>query len=235
MPKLTLAALLCLLASPAMAADCDGLSDLRGDNPHPQTYQVAGPGLLTMQPMAIDGCPQGGDACAPVSRQLHPGTVVIVTNTVGDMACASILGEAPNYMLISALLPRSALVTADYSGAVWTGSWRYSIEQQIVIRAAPAGKLAIDGMATWGMFDPLRVSSGGVNQGSIVATVQPKKGRVAFTQDFDQNQLPYDPTSADCSVRMWQLGPYLAVADNNACGGTNVTFTGLYTHGSWAD
>lgn len=235
MPKLTLAALLCLLASPALAADCDGLSDLRGDHPHPQSYQVSGPGLLTMQPMAIEGCAQGGDACAPVSRRLHPGTVVIVTSTVGDMACASILGEAPNYPLLSALVPKSALVTADYSGAVWTGSWRYSIEQQIVIKAAPEGKITVDGTATWGMFDPQRVANGGVNQGSFVATVQPKKGSVAFTQDYDENPLPYDPTSANCSVRMWLLGPYMAVVDNNACGGMNVTFTGLYTHGNWAD
>lgn len=234
MSKLTLVALLCLLASPALA-DCDGLSDLRADNPHPQTYQVSGPGLLTMQPAAVEGCPQGGDACAPASRQLHPGTVVIVTSTIGDMACASILGEAPNYPLISALLPKSALVTADYSGAVWTGSWRYSIEQQIVIKAAPDNQIIVDGTATWGMFDPLRVSSGGVNEGSFIATVRPKKGRVAFTQDYDETLLTYDSASTSCSVRMWQLGPYLAVADNNACGGMNVTFTGLYAHGSWAD
>jgi len=235
MSKLTIAALLCCCASSAFAADCSGLADLRANAPHPRTYLVSGPELLAFGQLTVQGCPQGGAACAGTERQLHPGTVVIVTSQAGPDVCASILGDAPDYPLLSAFVPKSALVPGDYSGSLWTGSWRYSIEQQIVIKAALRDQITVDGDATWGMFDPQRVANGGVKQGSFHATVRPKKGRVAFTQGDESNSLPYDPTSTDCSLRLWLLGPYLAVVDNDACGGANVTFTGLYTHGSWAD
>jgi hypothetical protein len=85
------------------------------------------------------------------------------------------------------------------------------------------------------MFDPQRVVRGGVNEGGFVATVRPNNASVAFAENSDRNRLPYDPASTNCSVRLWLLGPYLMVVDNNDCGGMNVSFTGLYAHGSFAD
>jgi hypothetical protein len=123
MSRLSFAALLCLCTSPAFAAGCDGLSDLRSTNPHPQAYLVSGPDPLAFTDVMVQRCPQGGTACVTTDRLLRPGTVVIVTSRCGPNACASILGAAPNYPLISALVPTETLVPTDYSGSVWTGSF----------------------------------------------------------------------------------------------------------------
>lgn len=236
MSHLSIAALLCLLASPATAADC-GLADLAATGTQPEAFRVTGPDPLTLHAsqLRVEGCPQAGAACQPQDYVLQPGAAVVVTSMQGDALCASMVGDAPSYPLISGLVPKAALQPAGVADPAWTGSWRYSIEQQIVMRALPDGKLEVEGAATYGMFDPLRVARRTVTEGSFVAEVRPRRGQIAFTRDDKGHTLPYDPAATTCSVRLWQLGQYLAVVDNSACGGAGVTFTGLYRHGSWAD
>jgi hypothetical protein len=51
---------------------------------------------------------------------------------------------------------------------------------------------------------------------------------LAFAINADGQILFEKAGRYDCAVRLRQLGPYLFAADNQYCGGANVSFTGLY-------
>jgi hypothetical protein len=179
-------------------------------------------------------CPKNTAACTE-KRYLVAEDRVIVTAVQGDYACATYTGYAPTFPTTTGLLPLSLLVDVPARpNADWTGTWRSGDEQEIDIKKAAGGAIAIEGNATFGGSDPERVARGAVNVGQISATLTPTNGKVAFSAGPDGEAAPYDADPSDdsaCRVRLWRLGPYLVAADNLMCGGMNVTFTGVYGRG----
>lgn len=177
------------------------------------------------------GCPNDTAACR-AKGYLVAGDRVVVTATRGAYACATFTGAGPNFATTTGLLPQSALVdTPQGAEGDWTGAWRSGDEQEIDIKKAAGGAITLEGNASYGGDDPARVASGGVNMGQIGGTLTPADGKAAFSTGDNGDAAPYDAHPGDdtvCRVRLWRLGPYLVAADNLACGGMNVTFTGVY-------
>jgi hypothetical protein len=180
------------------------------------------------------GCPNETTACA-AKGYLLANDRVVVTGTQGAYACATFTGAGPKFASTTGLLPLSALTDAPTSAADdWHGTWRSGDEQEIDIKKAAGGAIAIEGNASYGGSDPERVARGAVNVGQISATLTPANGKAAFSAGDDGEAAPYDVNPGDdsvCRVRLWRLGPYLVAADNLVCGGLNVTFTGVYGRG----
>ncbi len=111
-------------------------------------------------------------------------------------------------------LPASVPKPAD-----WTGAWHQEDADIDIKPAARRGALHAEGLALWGNHDPQRVRNGGIHTGDFTGDAVPAGDRLTYT-----NTEP----GGGCEVRMRLLGPYLLVADNDQCGGMNVTFSGLY-------
>jgi hypothetical protein len=118
--------------------------------------------------------------------------------------------------------------------AAWRGEWT-GWDAEIEVGPAAAGKLHVEGSATWGGHDPVRVANGGVHVGEFAVDAKPDADRLAFsigdTAEGGSTARPVTEAPDDefrCRVRLRLLGPYLLVEDNNMCGGANVTFTGTY-------
>lgn len=133
------------------------------------------------------------------------------------------------------VLPGVALIGSaladDAALAAYTGAFTASSEQFITITAGDGG-LQIEGSATWGMGDPERVESGGVNIGEFSAFV-PEDWIVdaGFSFAVGETTVPVSEADEyDCAIKM-QFGPdhqWIDVKDNLMCGGHNVSFTGRY-------
>lgn len=178
------------------------------------------------------GCPTAGEGCLE-RAYLVPGNAVIVSRRHEGFRCAIYL--ASNGQSRTGWLPETGLMTLPPPLTPdWTGKWRAGREQSIAIRRL-GETWAIEGSATYGAQDPERVRRGGVNIGSLSASL-PRSERggsttLAFTEG-PGGTLAYEegePTA--CRVRMQLVGPWLVVSDNRQCGGFNVSFSGIYRRG----
>ena len=176
---------------------------------------------------ARPGCPDASAACR-TGAYVVPGDLVLLGDAQAGYICAAIAG--PSGRTTAGLLPSAAIMAVpDRAPTVsdWIGAWG-AVEQHIVITRTRQGALNIKGDATWGALDPERVRRGGVHIGEINAEVQPVGDALSFTMGNDRT-LPFEQGDAtDCRVQMLRRGPYLVVESNDACGGMNVTFSGLY-------
>ncbi len=234
------AALLAAVLLPSFAAaeeTCDAVPTLGAADSAPQLKAVA-PGQKRVhfikEASGRAGCPNDTAACQ-AKEYLVANDRVVVTALRGAYACATFTGSAPNFATTTGLLPLSALVdTPQAAEGDWTGTWRSGDEQEIDIKAAAGGAIAIEGNATYGASDPERVARGAINVGQISATLTPVNGKAAFSAGDGDEPAPYDANPNDdsvCRVRLWRSGPYLIATDNLMCGGLNVTFTGVYGRG----
>jgi hypothetical protein len=184
-----------------------------------QLYQVTAPGKLHF----VDGdrgCPNPSPACV-LPSYLVPGDRVVVIAVQGDYARAVFVGGAPAYRETIAWLPLGALASESPGGGAkaWLGAWHTQAYQDIDITLASDGRLRAVGSAVRGAGDPAAIARGAV-----------------YTGDFDETFAPADRALSivsddNCEVRARPIGPYLLVADNQSCGGLNVTFSGLYRRG----
>ncbi|MGF6230860.1 hypothetical protein QFZ27_004815 [Inquilinus ginsengisoli] len=232
-----LAALLAAVLLPGLAAaqESCGLYETLGTPDAAPRLQVVAPGRVHFVKGADQpGCPNDTAACA-AKGYLVAKDLVVVTGTRGAYACATFTGAGPKFASTTGLLPLNALTDAPASTADdWRGTWRSGDEQEIDIKPATGGAIAIEGNASWGGSDPERVARGAVNVGQIRGTLTPANGKAAFSAGDDGEAAPYDADPGNdsvCRVRLWRLGPYLVAADNVMCGGMNVTFTGVYRRG----
>lgn len=227
-----------LLPGVAVAEDVCGLYQTLGAADATPRLQMIAPGQdrvhFVKDSADQPGCPNETAACA-AKGYLVANDRVVVTGTQGAYACATFTGAGPKFASTTGLLPLSALSDAPASSADdWRGTWRSGDEQEIDIKKAAGGAIAIEGNASYGGSDPARVARGAVNVGQISATLTPAAGKAAFSASDNGEAAPYDANLGDdsvCRVRLWRLGPYLVAADNLACGGMNVTFTGVYGRG----
>ena len=99
----------------------------------------------------------------------------------------------------------------------WIGSWSHP-GGTISISGGDGGRLSIEGEHTY--------PAAGVHSGVLGAVVAPPQGMIAFVED---GSVPFDKAEdGQCMVRMQRVGIWLLVEDNMQCGGSMVTFTGLY-------
>ena len=219
------------------AGQCDVLSDISADT-EPSLYRVpANRARLHFLKSDGDqeGCPRVDAACE-TRAYLVTGDPVIVTEIVGDFACGAFAAPKEAGQETMGWLPRAALDAVNEPSPAardWLGQWRAGLWRKMKITAAANGGIELEGEAYWGADDPVRRERGGVNTGELSATVKPEGGKAAFSLDVNGETYAYDANAGDifCRVRLWRLGPYLAVADNVQCGGANVTFTGIYRRG----
>ena len=102
--------------------------------------------------------------------------------------------------------------------ADWIGSWSHP-GGTISITRGDRGKLSVEGEQTY-------PAAQNVHSGVIGAAVVPAQGMIAFADD---GSVPFEAAEeGQCLVRMQRVGPWLLVEDNMQCGGSMVTFTGLY-------
>ncbi|GJD59574.1 hypothetical protein [Methylobacterium dankookense] len=226
-----LAALLLSAAARAGEGDCFDAVDL--DKPV-ALATVAGPERVPFvkSASAAAGCPGTAAACRE-KAYLVAGNAVLVGPARGDFVCATYVGAKGATR--SGWLPRAALTEMPPAAAPgpddWAGAWSGGPEHRIRISRKGAG-LALAGDATYGALDPDRVKRGAVNMGSFAVDAKPEGAALAFT-DGEKGVVPrYSPDDyTACSIRMRLLPPFLLVESNSACGGMNVSFTGLYRRG----
>ncbi|WP_196482992.1 hypothetical protein [Burkholderia cepacia] len=86
------------------------------------------------------------------------------------------------------------------------------------------GTVTMNGDAYWpsANADP-QTRPGGPNLGSVTARNAPEGNRL----EVSKNSRAYENEHA-CKVAARLLGDLLVVADNRNCGGSNVSFTGVY-------
>src|SRR5262245_4975668 len=154
---------------------------------------------------------------------LVPGDVVLTGRAQGGFTCASYQSfrtRKQNWTV--GWLPTSSLTAVEPMGspkaADWIGTWSHP-GGTISIKRGDGGKLSIEGEHTY-------PAAQNVHTGVFGATVVPTQGTIAFAED---GGVPFDQAEeGQCLVRMPRVGRLLLVADNMTCGGSMVTFTGLY-------
>jgi hypothetical protein len=151
-------------------------------------------------------CPAKGGCGWKRKAYLTAGDVVLASAPRAGFRCVyygSAGGKlSAGFLPVSALRPMAD--PAGVSAAVLAGRWREEGGNSIAITAAGSA-LRAEGKATYEE-----------NVGEFAGKVAPSGN--GFTV-----------TDGDCRVTARRRGPYLAVRDNNACGGMNVSFGGLYT------
>jgi hypothetical protein len=97
----------------------------------------------------------------------------------------------------------------------WVGTWRqgqrYVGGGLVEIKLNGGRKLHVDA----GILVP---TARDFNNGDFQGDATLEGDTLSFADEYDDG----------CRVRMQRIGPWLLIADNGVCGGTGVTFTGLY-------
>jgi hypothetical protein len=163
------------------------------------------------------GCP-GKDSCRTKAYVL-PGDEVLVNQTAEGWVCAWYAGK--KYETVGWLKASQVeLLPAPGKPALldWIGTWRYyDASGFIKIAAAEPGKLEASGEAFWHGGPSGEV----VHTGEMSGTAAPTGNRLILREDPQDDDF--------CIVNLTLLGRYLIAADNQRCGGMNVSFTNVYT------
>ena len=220
-------------AAPSARAGCNWADVVKADEARASTVRAGAPRIDFVEDDPNKGCPGPSPACRG-RAYLTDGDAVLTSRSAGGFTCAGFTsakgvlttGWLPTGAL--AALPETAVAPADLVGH-WIGQ-----DADLTIAPGAGDALAVKGEASWGRSDARRGGEGPFHIGAVAGTARPENGVLAFTMGEDKT-LPYaagDPD--DCRIRLWRRGPYLVVRDNNACGGANVSFTGLYARRSAA-
>jgi hypothetical protein len=182
-------------------------NQLLPDDANPRLGQVTGAGPAEFM---IDGPGCSGPAAACRTKfSARPGQMLLLGRLRAKYVCAF---DARTDMTGWIAQDRVAARPIDPAPplAAWGGTWRL-YDNRIVLK--PAGEsLEADGEAYW----PSK-STPPANEGAFAGTARPTG-----------NQLHFGDGQQGCMVDMRLAGPFLVVADNQACGGHNVSFTGIY-------
>ncbi len=90
--------------------------------------------------------------------------------------------------------------------------------------------IEIEGDATWGGHDPVRVENGGVHVGEIALTRLRLTGHSIHFVAGKGNSPPEAGAEYECVVDLqWQEGKLLVTSSSSGgCGGMNVSFDGTF-------
>jgi hypothetical protein len=221
LPAIVLACL--TVATHAGPADCElkKVALARVVTQESRLYFVAG--------TSKQNCPAAERACR-LRAYLAPGDEVLVDTAEAPYVCAFFKSQhGPE---TRAWLPRAALQIAPAEAAParrWAGKWERDREAQIIMKS-DGDEVEVSGSALWGSYDPQRVRRGAVHEGSLEGKGRPRGQILAIGYDPDRSSFPpgKDEPADDCAAKLELYGRYLVVEDNRACGGLNVSFTGIY-------
>lgn len=171
-------------------------------------------------------CPAGTPVCREKAFLVARDVVVTQPSAIAGFVCSTFANARGHET--TGWLPADAL-EAVTSGAVtptsYVGRWQRT-EAVITIKPGRNATIQVDGEATWGAQDRRRAASGAVNTGEIGGTGR-FVGNTVLVADQDVKTFQTAPDTA-CAVQMRVVANYLLVQDNGACGGANVSFTGVY-------
>ncbi|WP_291688253.1 hypothetical protein [Bradyrhizobium sp.] len=164
-------------------------------------------------------CPASTEACRQ-KAYLVAGDLVLTGKTLGSFTCISYQEKkqmwATGWLPGTALTPVAPMPSPKISD--WLGTWSHPGGGVEITRGA-GGKLHIEGV----MLVPAGKTT---NNGVIEAQATPQNDTIAFVND---GSVPFENMDEPgCRVRMQRIGPWLLVEDNGDCGGSGVTFSGLY-------
>lgn len=167
-------------------------------------------------------CPADTKTCRKKSYLLT-GDLVLTGRTLGAFTCISYQVKkniwAKGWLPGTALTPVAPMASPKISD--WLGTW-YHPGGSVEITRGERGKLHIEGV----MLIPVGKST---NNGVVDAQATPQNDTIAFVNDGSVPFENVDEVAEDsCRVRMQRIGPRLLVEDNGGCGGSGVTFSGLY-------
>jgi hypothetical protein len=221
--KLLLTGILLVLlnasAAPAAAEDED-LSCRNGNFASGQSAfglaKVIGPDRLNFLG-DMDGCPSEEARCRN-RAYVVVGDVLLTGRDHGAYVCAF---YPDRFDGDAGWVRRDRLsmlaVAASPPPAAWAGHWKNG-DNTIALKAE-GDALVADGEAYWPSAHPPRSDAPGLpNDGQLSGTARPTANRVVFSDN--------DPDG--CTASLTLVGALLVVADNNNCGGMNVSFTGVY-------
>jgi hypothetical protein len=171
-----------------------------------QLARVTGSDRAVFLQDSTAGCPQKGAACRK-NESAAPGAELIVSKVRDGFACAWQTLDAMGWLPVSRL---------DFNGAfernppvaTWVGDWKF-FDNHLVISLLPDGRrLHVKGAAFWHGLST-------THEGAVTADGAPSGNGVVLSE-------------GGCELRLTLIGGRIAAADNNACGGANVRFTGVY-------
>ncbi len=174
-------------------------------------------------------CPSADEACKK-SSYLVPGDNVLAWSRWGDIFCVMYTpkkGATTVGRLWDTALDFHGLGKAP-TASDWAGHWVRDEQAELTIRRLDDGQIEVEGEATWGGNDPVRVKNGGVHVGEIGPTRMRLTGYAIHFVDGRGNSPPAAEAEYECAVDLqWREGKLLA-KDNGQCGGMNVSFEGTY-------
>jgi len=214
------AILLGLLAATAARAADEDLSCRNGGFPSEEKTiglaQVVGADRLNFL-TDTDGCP-GEDVRCRQRAYVVGGDVLLTGRGHGPYVCAFFPnrgGGSAGWVRRDRLTPLPVAPSPPL--ADWVGHWANG--DDTIDLTAQDGALDAAGEAYWPSANPpLSERPGGPNLGDLTGTARPKGNRVVFA----------DPDPQACAASLTLVGSLLVVSDNNACGGMNVSFSGVY-------
>lgn len=168
------------------------------------------------------------DAGKPASAYLLPGDEVVVMDSVGPKSCVAY--ESTKLEMTTGWIPTASLgpmAKPVVRPAGWRGTFiADSFGTQIRLKPLANGHISADGEAYWAM-SAQAAENGALHDGSMSGEGALKDGALHIDSSSD---------GAPCRVDIRRLGRTYLVAKDNiveqdggpACGGANVTFTGLY-------
>jgi hypothetical protein len=213
----TAAVLLCTVvasaaAPPALAAETTEpnapCNELRPDEPNLRLGRVTGGGPVAFLSDG-PGCPGPAAACrTKFSARL--GQTVLLGRSRSGYVCAFDAGRD-----LTGWLPQQRVAAQPIDPApplaAWVGTWRL-YDNSIVLKQA-GESLEAEGEAYWPSKSKMPA-----NEGAFDGTAKPSGNRLHFGDDRQ-----------GCEVDLALAGPFLLVADNQGCGGHNVSFTGIFS------
>ncbi|KAF0231078.1 MAG: hypothetical protein FD175_947 [Beijerinckiaceae bacterium] len=180
-------------------------------------------------------CPTEADACKRKGF-LVSGDDILIGPAFGRFFCVGYI--APSARKVKGKFPETTgfvlakdverLPPLESKAADWLGTWSRAAEAEITITQVAGGKLRFKGEASLGALDEERAKRGAVRTGEFEGEAAPKWGAVGIGPKGFSAEKPFGKEQDECKVKLRQLGRYLAVEDNGACGGMGVTFSGIY-------
>lgn len=174
--------------------------------------RVVGEGRARFQ-AAPKVCREGARGCYN-GPYIVKGDVVVTGGRRGAWTCVlypNKAGGADGWMPSDRLQPMPPAPAPVAAG--WAGAWARGKDASITLKASGADVI-VEGEATW-----IGAVPGAVHTGELTGRVRPRGDLITIGDDAGDYS---------CNARLRRLGPYLLVADNGACGGMNVSFTGVY-------
>ena len=172
--------------------------------------QVIGKGRLVLLDDA-PGCPAQTTKCRANTTSVAAGAELLTGHRLGAYVCAfDPVKDNAGYVESARLKPLP--VDASPPLKAWVGAWR-QYDDKIELTAKGAS-LVVSGEAYWPS-----AHAANANEGDLSGTATPKGAVVVFADSSD-------PDACRATLRL--VGDVLVAADNQNCGGMNVSFSGVY-------